>query len=211
MIPVNELIRGYNLYRDEYEAKAIEVLRSGWYILGKEVEGFEKEFAEALGGDCYCAGVDNGLNAIRLGLEAAGIKDGDLGHIHDLFARLDTLEVCGIVERTEFEAFSDRSLDLFRNKDGGAEFFRAVKDSVAYRADLIGRFYNASVGAYERVDDELDGFAVIRHEIGHRLDIFAFVGGDLVCEGCVRVAYLLADAFGEKDLSFHVYKLIFER
>ena len=38
MIPVNELIRGYNLYRDEYEAKAIEVLRSGWYILGKEVE-----------------------------------------------------------------------------------------------------------------------------------------------------------------------------
>ncbi|MBR1440076.1 MAG: DegT/DnrJ/EryC1/StrS family aminotransferase [Lachnospiraceae bacterium] len=77
MIPVNELIRGYNLYKDEYEAKAIEVLRSGWYILGKEVESFEKEFAEALGGDCYCAGVDNGLNAIRLGLEAAGIKEGD--------------------------------------------------------------------------------------------------------------------------------------
>ena len=77
MIPVNELIRGYNLYKDEYDAKAIEVLRSGWYILGKEDEAFEKEYAEALGGNCYCAGVDNGLNAIRLGLEAAGIKDGD--------------------------------------------------------------------------------------------------------------------------------------
>ena len=77
MIPVNELIRGYNLYRVEYEAKAIEVLRSGWYVLGKEVESFEQEFAEDLGGDCYCAGVDNGLNAIRLGLEAAGIKEGD--------------------------------------------------------------------------------------------------------------------------------------
>ncbi|WP_022766565.1 DegT/DnrJ/EryC1/StrS family aminotransferase [Butyrivibrio sp. XPD2006] len=77
MIPVNELIRGYNLYKDEYEAKAIEVLRSGWYVLGKEVDSFEKEFAAALGDDCYCAGVDNGLNAIRLGLEAAGIKEGD--------------------------------------------------------------------------------------------------------------------------------------
>lgn len=77
MIPVNELIRGYNLFRDEYEKKAIEVLRSGWYVLGREVESFEKEFADALGDDCYCAGVDNGLNAIKLGLIAAGVEPGD--------------------------------------------------------------------------------------------------------------------------------------
>lgn len=77
MIPVNELIRGYRLYEEEYNRKAISVLQSGWYILGKEVEAFEEEFAQALGGDCYCAGVDNGLNAIRLGLHACGITDGD--------------------------------------------------------------------------------------------------------------------------------------
>lgn len=77
MIPVNELVRGYNLYRDEYEQKAVSVLRSGWYVLGKEVEQFELEYAEALGGNCYCAGVDNGLNAIRLGLYACGIGPGD--------------------------------------------------------------------------------------------------------------------------------------
>ena len=41
MIPVNELVRGYNLFRDEYEQKAVSVLRSGWYVLGKEVEQFE--------------------------------------------------------------------------------------------------------------------------------------------------------------------------
>lgn len=77
MIPVNELARGYRLYEKEYNEKAISVLQSGWYILGKEVENFEKEFAEALGDNCYCAGVDNGLNAIRLGLHACGIADGD--------------------------------------------------------------------------------------------------------------------------------------
>lgn len=77
MIPVNELVRGYNLYREEYEAKAVSVLRSGWYVLGKEVEQFEEEYAASLGGDCYCAGVDNGLNAIRLGLYACGIGEGD--------------------------------------------------------------------------------------------------------------------------------------
>ncbi len=77
MIPINDLSRGYNLYHEEYEAKAIEVLRSGWYILGKEVTEFEKEYAEALGGNCYCASVDNGLDAITLGLKAAGIEPGD--------------------------------------------------------------------------------------------------------------------------------------
>ena len=77
MIPVNELARGYNLYREEYEEKAVSVLRSGWYVLGREVEAFEQEYADALGGDCYCAGVDNGLNAIRLGLHACGIGPGD--------------------------------------------------------------------------------------------------------------------------------------
>ncbi|MBQ1468912.1 MAG: DegT/DnrJ/EryC1/StrS family aminotransferase [Solobacterium sp.] len=77
MIPINELARGYRLYQDEYEAKALEVLRSGWYVLGKEVTAFEEEFAQALGGDCYCAGVDNGLDAILVGLMAAGIQPGD--------------------------------------------------------------------------------------------------------------------------------------
>lgn len=77
MIPVNELVRGYNLFREEYEQKAVSVLRSGWYVLGKEVEQFEEEYAKALGGGCYCVGVDNGLNAIRLGLYASGIGPGD--------------------------------------------------------------------------------------------------------------------------------------
>ncbi len=77
MIPVNELARGFRLYQDEYEQKALEVLRSGWYVLGKEMTAFEEEFAQKLGSGCYCAGVDNGLDAIWLGLQAAQIGEGD--------------------------------------------------------------------------------------------------------------------------------------
>ena len=77
MIPINDLSRGYRLYQQEYEDKALEVLRSGWYILGREVSSFEEEFARALGGDCFCAGVDNGLDAILVGLMASGIQPGD--------------------------------------------------------------------------------------------------------------------------------------
>lgn len=77
MIPINDLSRGFKLYQNEYEQKALDVLRSGWYVLGKEVDSFEKEFAASLSSDCYCAGVDNGLDAIQLGLQAAGISEGD--------------------------------------------------------------------------------------------------------------------------------------
>ena len=45
----NDLGRQYSLHAAEYEAKALEVLRSGWYILGREVEQFEKEWAGYIG------------------------------------------------------------------------------------------------------------------------------------------------------------------
>ena len=77
MIPINDLSRGFRLYQDEYEKKALDVLRSGWYILGNEVKSFEEEFAGALSEDCYAAGVDNGLDAIMMGLRASGILPGD--------------------------------------------------------------------------------------------------------------------------------------
>ena len=41
----NRMDRGFYRYQEEFEAKALEVLRSGWYVLGKEVKSFEEEFA----------------------------------------------------------------------------------------------------------------------------------------------------------------------
>lgn len=77
MIPCNELLRSYKRYEEEYDARALEVLKSGYYVLGNQVKMFEEEFAKKLGDGCYCAGVDNGLNAISIGLHAAGITTGD--------------------------------------------------------------------------------------------------------------------------------------
>ncbi|HMR69930.1 MAG TPA: DegT/DnrJ/EryC1/StrS family aminotransferase, partial [Rubrivivax sp.] len=52
------------------------VLRSGWYILGQEVEQFEREYA-AFCGARECVGVANGLDALTLALRALGIGAGD--------------------------------------------------------------------------------------------------------------------------------------
>ena len=44
-----ELSRQYKKYQAEYEEVALRVLRSGWYILGKELEHFEKDYATYMG------------------------------------------------------------------------------------------------------------------------------------------------------------------
>lgn len=75
-IPFNTLDRQFFMYQKEYEEKALEVLRSGWYVLGKEVEAFEKSFANYIGVK-YSVGIDNGLNALVLAFRALGIKNGD--------------------------------------------------------------------------------------------------------------------------------------
>lgn len=76
MIMANNLKRQYDLYADEYEKKALEVLRSGWYILGNELESFEKEWADYIGAK-YCIGLASGLDALWISFRMLGIGNGD--------------------------------------------------------------------------------------------------------------------------------------
>lgn len=58
-------------------ASAIDRVRtSGRYILGPEVEAFEREWADYCGVE-YCVGTGNALDALRIILMAAGIGPGD--------------------------------------------------------------------------------------------------------------------------------------
>jgi dTDP-4-amino-4,6-dideoxygalactose transaminase len=52
------------------------VLDSGWFVLGKELEAFEREFADYCGTK-HCIGVGNGLEALHLILRAFDIGPGD--------------------------------------------------------------------------------------------------------------------------------------
>ena len=76
MIPFNEFKREYESIRNEIDEALRRVLDSGWYILGKEGEAFEHEFADYLGAR-HCVGVANGTEAIALALRSLGIGAGD--------------------------------------------------------------------------------------------------------------------------------------
>ena len=52
------------------------VLASGWFVLGPEVEAFEREFAVASGAP-FAVGVGSGTDAIALALRALGVGPGD--------------------------------------------------------------------------------------------------------------------------------------
>ncbi|EEO27336.1 DegT/DnrJ/EryC1/StrS family aminotransferase [Oxalobacter paraformigenes] len=62
--------------RPEIKKKIDEVVESGYYILGKECELFEKNFATYCG-TRYAVGVANGLDALRLIIKAYGFSNND--------------------------------------------------------------------------------------------------------------------------------------
>jgi dTDP-4-amino-4,6-dideoxygalactose transaminase len=66
----------YQAAADEILSAIRRVLESGHYILGPEVEAFEREFAVYLGA-ARVVGVASGTDALELALRAAGIKPGD--------------------------------------------------------------------------------------------------------------------------------------
>jgi dTDP-4-amino-4,6-dideoxygalactose transaminase len=75
-VPFLDLHATYREIQPELDAAALRVLDSGWYIGGPEVEAFEKAFASYCE-TAHCVAVANGMDAIQLGLLAAGVGPGD--------------------------------------------------------------------------------------------------------------------------------------
>ena len=72
----NVLDRQFFMYQNEYEEKALNILRKGWYVLGNEVCEFEKEFANYIGSE-YCVGLASGLDALWIAFKLLDIKKDD--------------------------------------------------------------------------------------------------------------------------------------
>ena len=76
MIKFLDLHKINERFRAEMDAATKRVLDSGWYLLGKENEAFEAEFA-AYCGVKHAIGCANGLDALKLVIKAMGIGPGD--------------------------------------------------------------------------------------------------------------------------------------
>ena len=75
-VPFLDLKRAQTDIGPHLEEAFCRVMRSGWYMLGPELEAFEAEFAQYCGAR-HCIGVGNGLDALHLILRAWDIGPGD--------------------------------------------------------------------------------------------------------------------------------------
>jgi dTDP-4-amino-4,6-dideoxygalactose transaminase len=76
VIPFLDLAATHALIEHDILDALQRVVRAGQFILGPEVEAFEREFAAYCGAE-HCVGVGNGLDALFLILRASGIGSGD--------------------------------------------------------------------------------------------------------------------------------------
>jgi len=95
-IPLVDLVKQYNSIKEELDKKIFEVIESSRFILGPEVESFEKEFAD------YCnvkhaAGVGSGNDALLLTLQAMNIgNDNEVITVPNTFvSTVDSIVRCG--------------------------------------------------------------------------------------------------------------------
>ena len=64
-IPYLDLGKVTASFGGEIERAVERVVKSGWYLLGKESASFEREYADYLGAK-HCVGTGNGLDALTL-------------------------------------------------------------------------------------------------------------------------------------------------
>ena len=75
-VPFLELKPSYLELKDELDSAWHRVMDSGWYLLGRELDAFEQEYATYCGAK-HAVGVGSGLDALHLALRAWGIGPGD--------------------------------------------------------------------------------------------------------------------------------------
>lgn len=78
MIEYENLGKANAPFLTEIKSAIDDVVNSGWFVLGKQVEQFESEFASYVGSE-HCIGVANGLDALTLSIKALDLpKDAEV-------------------------------------------------------------------------------------------------------------------------------------
>lgn len=75
-VPFQDLAAAYGVLASELDVLYQAFMHPGWYVLGNEVDLFEKDYAGYCEAD-FCMGVGNALDALHLALRARGISAGN--------------------------------------------------------------------------------------------------------------------------------------
>lgn len=102
MIPFLDLKKINESFQPSLDAAMLRTINSGWYLLGNEVKGFEKEYAEYIGSR-HCVSCANGLDALTLifrsYIELGRLRPGDevIVPANTYIATLLAISECGLI------------------------------------------------------------------------------------------------------------------
>jgi len=110
-IPFLDLVGIHKPLEEEFVEVFREAIRTGRFIGGPQVEGFEREFAEYCGTK-YCVGVGSGTDAVRFALMAVGVGKGDavITVSHTFIATVET--ICQAGAFPEFVDIDERTYNM---------------------------------------------------------------------------------------------------
>jgi len=117
VIPFLSLVPGPDA--SEVRAAIERVVSRGWFVLGPELEAFEKEFAAA-NGATHAVGVNTGTDALALALRVLGIGPGDEVITAPLSAAYTALAIMMVGARPVFADIDADRLTLDANATAAA-------------------------------------------------------------------------------------------
>lgn len=152
-VPLLDLTRQYKIIGEELEAATLAVLRSGRYVLGPEVEEFEREVAEYIGA-AHVIGLSSGTDALLAALMALGIGPGDrvVMPVYSFFA------TAGTVARLGAQPVLVDIEPTWGNLDANA-LQRVIERDDNVRAAIFVHLYGAGSGI-EQVAEVLDAAGI---------------------------------------------------
>ena len=97
-VPFVDLQAQYRAIKPEIDEAIRRVLDTSAFILGREVEAFERAFAGYVGAE-FCVGVNSGTAAIQLAVTACGVRPGDevIVPANTFFATAEAVSTAGAV------------------------------------------------------------------------------------------------------------------
>jgi dTDP-4-amino-4,6-dideoxygalactose transaminase len=110
-IPFLDLVTPHRELEEELVAAFRQAVRSAAFVGGKELEAFEREYADYCGAK-YCVGVANGTDAVRFALMASGVGKGDavVSVSHTFIATIEAISQAGAA--AEFVDIDERTYTL---------------------------------------------------------------------------------------------------
>ena len=122
------------------------VVERGWFVLGPELEAFEKEFAAAAGA-AHAVGVGTGTDALALALRALGIGPGDEVITSPLSAAYSALAIMMVGARPVFADIDPDRLTLDPRGGGGGDHAADARDHARAPLRPAGRHAGADAVA----------------------------------------------------------------